>query len=47
MIYRATTLAKLGQIRRELDVAFPKAQQRLDDSGSALLNVDFKEVQET
>jgi hypothetical protein len=47
MIYRATTLAKLGQIRDELDVAFPKAQQRLDDSSSALLNADFKQVQET
>ena len=47
IIYRATTLAKLGQIRDELDVAFPKAQQRIDDSSSALLNVDFKQVQET
>jgi hypothetical protein len=47
MIYRATTLAKLGQIRRELDVAFPKAQQRIDDSASAFSNVDFKEVCET
>ena len=37
MIYRAATLAKLDQIRGELDVAFPKAQQRLDDSASALL----------
>ena len=47
MMYQATTLAKLGQIRRELDVAFPKAQQRLDDSASALSNVDFKEACET
>ena len=47
MIYRATTLAKLGQIRAELDVAFPKAQQRLDDSASALSNVDFNEACET
>jgi hypothetical protein len=47
MIYRATTLAKLGQIRGGLDVAFPKAEQRLDNSSSALLNVDFKEVPET
>ena len=47
MIYRATTLAKLTQIRRELDVAFPKAQQRLDDSASVLSNVDFKEACET
>jgi hypothetical protein len=47
MIFQAATLAKLGQIRAELDVAFPKAQQRLDDSASALPNVDFKEVRET
>jgi len=47
MIYRATTLAKLGQTRRELDVAFPKAQQRLDDSASALSNVDFNDACET
>jgi hypothetical protein len=47
MIYRATTLAKLGQIRAELDVAFPKAQQRLDDSASALSNVESKEACET
>jgi hypothetical protein len=47
MIYRATTLTKLGEIRRELDVAFPRAQQRIDDSASALSNVDFKEVCET
>jgi hypothetical protein len=47
MIYRATTLAKLDQIRAGLDVAFPKAQQRLDDSASALSNVDSKEACET
>jgi hypothetical protein len=43
MIYRATTLAKLGQIGRHLDIAFPKAQQRIDDSASVFLNADFKE----
>ena len=47
MIYRATTLAKLGQIGTELDVAFPKAQQRIDDSASAFSNVDFNEACET
>ena len=47
MIYQATTLAKLGQIRGELDVAFPKAQQRLNDSASALSYVDLKEACET
>lgn len=44
MIYRATTLAKIGQIRGELDVAFPKAEQRLDDSAAPLPNADFNEV---
>ena len=47
MIYRAATLAKLGQIRGELDVAFPKAQQRLDDSASPFSNVDLNGLQET
>ena len=47
MIYRATTLAKLDQIKGGLDVAFSKAEQRLDDSASALPNVDLKEVRET
>src|SRR5580658_8486719 len=47
MIYRATTLAKLDQIRGGLDVAFPMAEQRLDDSASALPNADFEEVRET
>ena len=46
MIYRATALAKLGQIRSELDIAFPKAQQRIDDSVSTFLNADFKEARE-
>ena len=47
MIYRATTLAKLDQIRLELDVAFQTTERRIDDSASALSNVDFKEVCET
>jgi hypothetical protein len=47
LIYRATTLAKLEEIKGGLDVAFPKAQQRLDDSASALPNADFREVQHT
>jgi hypothetical protein len=46
MIYRAVTLAKLDQIRGGLDVAFPTAKQRLDDSASTLLNADFNEVRE-
>jgi hypothetical protein len=47
MMYRATTPAKLGQIRRELDVVVPKAQQRINDSASTLSNVEFKEACET
>ncbi len=43
MIYRATTLAKLDQIKVRLDVAFPKAEQRLRDSADPLSNVAFKQ----
>jgi hypothetical protein len=47
MIYRATTLAKLVETKGALDIAFPQAEQRLDDSTSAVLNADFYEVRET
>ena len=47
MIYRATTLAKIGQIAGGLDVTFPIAEQRIDDSAFALLNADLNEVRET
>jgi hypothetical protein len=47
MIYRATTLAKLGQSIGGLDVAFPKAQQRLDDSASLVPNANFDGIQDT
>jgi hypothetical protein len=47
MIYRATTLTKLGQIRGGLDVAIPMAQQRLDDSACLLPNADFNGGQDT
>jgi hypothetical protein len=43
MIYRATTLAKLDQIRGELDIAIPKAEQRLDDLSRPFSNVDFRQ----
>jgi hypothetical protein len=39
MIYRAITLAKLDEVRGDLEVAYPKAQQRLNDSSNPLLNV--------
>ena len=47
MIYRATSLAKIEQIGGELDIAFPKAEQRLDDTSAPLSNVDFKQDHET
>jgi hypothetical protein len=47
MIYQVATLAKLSRIKGELDVAFPKAQQRLGDSASLFSNVDLSRVQET
>jgi len=47
MIYRGTTLAKLDEIKGGLNVAFPRAEQRLDDSASALPNADFRKVQDT
>jgi hypothetical protein len=47
MIYQAATLAKLSQIRGELDVAFLKAQQRLDDSAPPFSNVGLSGIQET
>jgi hypothetical protein len=47
MIYQAATLAKLGQIRGELDVAFQRAEQRLHDSAFPFSNVDLNGAQET
>jgi excisionase family DNA binding protein len=43
MIYRATSLAKIEQIGGGLDVAFPKAEQRIGDSPDPLSNADFKQ----
>ena len=40
MIYRAATLTKIEQNAGGLDVAYPKAEQRLDDSAEPLSNVD-------
>jgi hypothetical protein len=37
MIYRAATLAKVGQIAGGLDVTFKTAERRLNDSASAFL----------
>jgi hypothetical protein len=45
-IYRAVSLAAIDQ-KFGLEVALPREQQRIDDSGSALSNVDFNEACET
>jgi hypothetical protein len=42
MIYRATTLAKLQHDCGALDVAYPKAERRLNDTTSAISNVSFE-----
>jgi len=47
MIYRAASLAKVEQISGGLDVAYPKAERRLNDTSAALSNVDFNQDQET
>ena len=44
MIYRAATLAKMGQIAGGLDVTFTTAERRLNDSASAFRNADLKGV---
>jgi hypothetical protein len=44
MIYRAATLAKLDEIGGGLKVAFPSAQQRIDDTGSPFPKVHFNKV---
>jgi hypothetical protein len=47
MIYRATTSARLDQIKSRLVIAFPSGEQRIDNSGCPIPNVGFKEVRET
>jgi hypothetical protein len=42
-----SSLAKIEQIGGGLDIAFPKAEQRLNDTVAALSNADFKQDQET
>ena len=43
MIYRAVNLDTLELMRGGLDIAFPTAEQRIDDSAEPLSNVDFKQ----
>ena len=47
LIYRAASLASIEQMRGGLDITFPTAERRLDDSASALPNADLKGVQGT
>jgi len=42
MIYRAVKRDSIEQMRGGLDVAFPSAEQRIDDSAEPLSNVAFK-----
>jgi Helix-turn-helix domain len=46
MIYRATTLAKLEQDCGGLDVAYARAEQRINDTSSAISNVHFERITE-
>jgi|SRR5271163_2127794 len=46
-IHRAASLSTIAQKAGGLDVAFPKAQQRLDDTTSPLSNVDLKRDKQT
>ncbi len=43
MIYRATTLAKLDEIKGGLDIAFPSAERRIGDSAEPLSNAAFNQ----
>jgi hypothetical protein len=47
MIYRAVSLAQVEQTGGGLDIAYPKPQQRLNDTAVTLSNVDFKQDQES
>jgi hypothetical protein len=42
MIYRCVSLAKLGQVRGNLDITFPQALQRLSESNRPTVNSDFR-----
>ncbi len=43
MIYRAVSQGAIPKISAGLNIAFPRAESRLDDSSSPLPNVDFKQ----
>jgi hypothetical protein len=47
MIYRAMSIASIGQIGGGLDITFSKAERRLSDSSEALSNVALKQDQQT
>jgi excisionase family DNA binding protein len=41
-MYRAVNVSAIGQLSAVLDITFPKAKPRLDDTSSPLSNVDFR-----
>jgi hypothetical protein len=43
LIYRAVQRASIEQMRGGLDITFPPAERRIDDSDEPLSNVDFKQ----
>jgi hypothetical protein len=42
LIYRMVTLAKLDQVRGELDITIPQAHSRIGDTADPFVNSDFK-----
>ena len=47
LMYCAASLASIEQMRSGLDITFPKAKQRLDDSPEPFPSVVFTQVQKT
>jgi hypothetical protein len=47
LIHCAASLGTIAKRSGGLEVAFPRAERRIDDSASALSNVDFNEACET
>jgi hypothetical protein len=40
-MYRAVNVSAIGQLSGVLDITFPKAEPRLDDTYAPLSNADF------
>jgi hypothetical protein len=43
IMYRCVSLAKLGQVRGKLDITFPQALKRINESSRPTLNSDFNQ----